>query len=184
MSQTNDASGGSVAGDARQGSTGSRGAAATAKRYLDRIGPKRAAAGVGGLFVLRGLRGLRSGSPLRGLVRLAVGGSLIAVARRRSGSGGVDESDVVNTSPDVEDVSSGVDPGDREHAGGDAAEEVVGTGPDVEDVSSGLDSEDQGTDAAEEFSEAGSNVENAVDDESGSDDESESVRDDESEPSE
>jgi len=171
MSQANDTSGGSGTGDARQGSTGDRGAAVTAKRYLDRIGPKRAAAGVGGLFVLRGLRGLRGGSPLRGLLRLAIGGSLIAVARRRSASG-VDESDVVDTSPDVEDVSSGVNPGDREHVGGDAAESVVDTGPDVDDVSSGLDSEEQGTDAADEFSETGSSVDDAVDEnESDADDE-------------
>lgn len=172
MSQSNDASGGSVAGDARQGSTGGRGAVATAKRYLDRIGPTRAAAGLGGLYVLRGLGSLRSGSIVRGILRLAIGGSLIAVARRRSGSGGIDESDVVDTSPDVEDVSSGVNPGDREHVGGDAAEAVVDTGPEVEDVSSGLDSENQGSDAAEELSGAGPNVDEAVGDSDTDDEES------------
>ncbi|WP_436931539.1 hypothetical protein [Halosimplex halobium] len=98
---------------------------------------------LGGAAVLRGVRSLRAGERARGLGRLVVGGALLAVAaaqrRARRGPDGepidIDQSDVVDTAPDIGDVGSSSDEGDR--AGGDAASEVVDTGPDIEDAADG-----------------------------------------------
>ncbi|WP_436906755.1 hypothetical protein [Halosimplex marinum] len=98
---------------------------------------------LGGAAVVRGVRSLRAGERARGLGRLAVGGALLAVAavQRRAGRGpggeriDIDQSDVVDTAPDIGDVGSSSDEGDR--AGGDAASEVVDTAPDIEGAAGG-----------------------------------------------
>lgn len=110
----------------------------------------------GGLMVLRGFRAFRRGRRVRGGVRVLAGVLLLAMAgrRRRSASGqggpgtGVDQQDVVDTSPDVEHVDeAGLD--EEEHASGDAAREVAESSVDVEDVSDGADAEATGDQSAD-----------------------------------
>jgi hypothetical protein len=100
-----------------------------------------AAATVGaGAALVAGLRALRRGDRQTAFVRLFLGGLLgsVAVTQRRSGGGrladriGIEESDVVDTGPDIEGVSTG----DREttpQATGDEASEVVDVGADIEE---------------------------------------------------
>lgn len=103
---------------------------------------------IGGTGLLGGLRAFLGGERKRGLARLAFGAAFLAaaLAQRRSSSRGresaVEETDVVDTGPDVEavaDEAGGV--GEEDHAAGEAAAEVTDTSPDVEDVGSGLESE-------------------------------------------
>ncbi|PSP75111.1 hypothetical protein BRC81_16655 [Halobacteriales archaeon QS_1_68_20] len=101
---------------------------------------------VGGAGLLGGLRALSAGNRERGLVRLALGAGFLATAfvQRRSRREGpdVEETDVVDTGPDVDDIADeagGVGEGD--HATGDAAAEVTDTSPDLEAVGSALESD-------------------------------------------
>ena len=114
----------------------------TLSRYIRRGAGSGALAGLGGgVTLVRGLRAIRSGRPVRGLCRLAVGGGLVALAarQRRSKRGAgeqidIGQSDVVDTAPDIESV--GEEPVSRsEHASGDEAKSVVNTSPDIEGVS-------------------------------------------------
>ncbi|WP_459194799.1 hypothetical protein [Halosimplex sp. J119] len=139
-------------------SKGGEGAAGTLSKYVRRGARSGAIAGVsGGATVLRGIRSIRAGDRARGLRRLVVGAGLLAVAavQRRSGRDrgeriDIDQSDVVETSPDLESVvdESSAEPA---HASGDEASSVVETGPDIEDavedesVESGTDAESGST---------------------------------------
>lgn len=132
---------------------------------------------LGGASVFQGIRSLESGQRARGVRRMAVGGALLAVAavqRRVRGDGAgtsidVDQSDVVDTAPDIDavaDSESGPD-----HASGDEAAEVVDTGPDIDDVEpdtgggsesptgAGPESEGERESAAEQEGETGGQVE-------------------------
>jgi hypothetical protein len=144
----------------------------------------------GGLVLLSGLRALRHGEWRRAIVRLSVGGLLVAVGvrQRRSADGGatgrrgVNQEDVVDTSPDVEHVGeAGLDEG--KHASGEAAREVVESSVDVEDVrerseaegSTGEEeSQGSGTTATDE-STAGETDDVEFDFETGADEPSDSV---------
>jgi len=110
-----------------------------------------ALAGVlGGATVLRGVRSLRVGKRVRGLGRLVVGGALLAVAaaQRRAGrepSGeriDIDQSDVVDTGPDIDGV--GESGSATDHVGGEAASDAVDTGPDIDEA---IDESEAETDA-------------------------------------
>lgn len=92
---------------------------------------------LGGVLLLQGIRQLRRGR-WRGLLTLLVGGGFLAgtAYRRKAGTAGIDQTDVVDTSPDIEDVSAGTDAGVEAHASGEEAASVVDTGPDVEDAGS------------------------------------------------
>lgn len=113
----------------------------TATSYGRRALQSGALAGVGGsVLLLRAVRALRRGDRARGLAGLVLGAALAgtAVAQRRSGS--VDQTDVVDTSPDVEDVAGGTE-GDGQHAGGDAASAVAGSSVNVADAATGSQSD-------------------------------------------
>jgi len=119
-----------------------------------RVDAGAAAAVAGGTSALGGLRAIERGDRRRGLAGLGLGIALLAVARSRSrstdGEAGVDQTDVVDTAPDVEAV--GDDGGaavGADHVGGDAAEAVARTSPDVDGASSGLDA-DAGAESADE----------------------------------
>lgn len=116
----------------------------------------------GGVTFLRGVRSLGRGDRMRGLTRLFLGGLFVAVAiaQRRSrddrggGSTDIDQTDVVDTAPDIEDVAGEGESGGEQHASGEEAASVVGTSVDIEDaVSSEADS---GAGAAEADSDVGS----------------------------
>ncbi|USZ71405.1 hypothetical protein [Natronosalvus halobius] len=103
---------------------------------------------IGGTGLLSGIRALLAGERERGFARLVLGAGFIvaALGQRRSHSRGelsdVEQTDVVDTSPDVDavaDEAGGV--GEEDHATGETAVEVADTSPDVEDVGSGLESE-------------------------------------------
>jgi hypothetical protein len=120
----------------------SGGPVSTLSRYVRRGAESGALAGLGGgVTLVRGLRAIRSGRPVRGLCRLAVGGGLVALAARQRRSKrdageqiDIGQSDVVDTAPDIESV--GEEPVSRsEHASGDEAKSVVNTSPDIEGVS-------------------------------------------------
>ncbi|WP_135365507.1 hypothetical protein [Halosimplex halophilum] len=138
---------------ARSGETGDgdRGASGLASRVRKHAQSGTLAGVLGGAAVLRGVRSLRAGERARGLGRLAVGGGLLAVAAaqrrvRREPSGeriDIDQSDVVDTAPDIDAVGSSSEEGDR--AGGEAASEVVDTGPDIGDAT---ESDEAGSDGA------------------------------------
>jgi len=107
---------------------------------------------LGGAALLRGIRSLRAGERVRGLGRVVAGAGLLGVAavQRRAGRGpsgeriDIDQTDVVDTAPDIDAVGS-VN-GDGDHADSEAATEVVDTGPDVEDA---VESDDTETEAGE-----------------------------------
>ncbi|QLH79799.1 hypothetical protein HZS55_21985 [Halosimplex rubrum] len=109
---------------------------------------------LGGAAVLRGIRSLRAGERARGLSRMAVGGALLAVAavQRRAGrepSGepiDIDESEVVDTGPDLDAV--GESGNGTDHAGGEAASDVVDTAPDIDGATPASDEASPDTDAA------------------------------------
>lgn len=123
---------------AATGESGTEPGSSAAARYARRAVKSGALAGVaGGLLLLRGGRTVRRGARLRGLLLMATGAALLALARRQRG-GGVDQTDVVDTAPNIEEVADDPDAG-TEHAGGDEAEAVVDTGPDVEEVESAGD---------------------------------------------
>jgi hypothetical protein len=121
---------------------GERGGASRLARYARRALRSGALAGVGGgVSLLAGVRALRRGDRVRGVVRLALGGLLVAVAVRQrrggeqAGAGsGVDQTDVVDTSPDIEDagpapeLDSDVDATDVDQT------DVVDTGIDEADL--------------------------------------------------
>ncbi|NHN40861.1 hypothetical protein G9C85_04330 [Halorubellus sp. JP-L1] len=156
---------------------GSEGATDSGGGYLStlprslwrRVDPGAVAAVVGGTSALRGLRAFRRGDRRRGLGSLALGAALLGVAfvqgrrsRDHGGGSGVDQTDVVDTAPDVDAVASeDGDVGADEHVGGDAAEAVADTSPDIEAASSGLESEtddeteSSGADASGEASDIG-----------------------------
>jgi len=90
---------------------------------------------IGGIGVLRGLRSVLGGQRDRGFGELALGGVFLAAAyaQRQSRRESVEESDVVDTGPDIEGITDeaggGVDQGD--HATGQAAGGLVDSTPDV-----------------------------------------------------
>lgn len=105
-----------------------------------------ALAGVaGGLLLLRGARAFRGGRRLRGIVQVLAGAGLVAVAVRQRRRDQVDQTDVVDTAPNIEEVADEPDAGES-HAGGDAAEEVVDTGTDVEDPGTAPEVDGEGAD--------------------------------------
>ncbi|QLG62226.1 hypothetical protein [Halorarum salinum] len=137
-----------------------RAAAKIGREYISKVAPYlrrgvesgAVTAIIGGTGLLGGLRAFLGGERRRGFARLAFGAAFLtaALAQRRSRSRGresaVEETDVVDTGPDIEavaDEAGGV--GEEDHAAGEAAAEVTDTSPDVEDVGSGLESE-PGTD--------------------------------------
>ncbi len=65
---------------------------------------------VGAAGLLAGLRAFRRGNRGRGLAGLAVGAALLATALARRSRSRDAETDVTDTSPDTEDVGSGVEP--------------------------------------------------------------------------
>ncbi|WP_226480128.1 hypothetical protein [Natrinema amylolyticum] len=101
---------------------------------------------VGGVNLFQGVRAVRRGDPERGFGRLALGGVLVAIAlaQRRSGGErgddrtGIDQTDVVSTGPDIDDLE-GRAGGGSQRASGDEAREIAGTAIDIEDA---VDSED------------------------------------------
>ncbi|QLG26821.1 hypothetical protein HUG10_04375 [Halorarum halophilum] len=133
-----------------------RGVAKSGREYVSKLAPSlrhgvesgAVPTVIGGVGLLGGLRAFVSGERKRGLAGLAVGAAFLAaaLAQRRFRILGrestVEETDVVDTGPDVEavaDEAGGV--GEEDHAAGEAAAEVTDTSPDVEDVGSGLESE-------------------------------------------
>ena len=139
---------------AQGGASSGREYVSEAMRYVRSGVESGAFAGAsGGVSLFRGLRSLRRGDSLRGLGRLLLGGLFVAIAvvQRRSKSGGsaggererggVDQTDVVDTGPDIEDVSEGMTAGDQSHASGDEAAAVVDAGPDIEDAEPSLESD-------------------------------------------
>jgi hypothetical protein len=132
-----------------------RAAASTGREYLSKGAPHlrrgvesgAVAAIVGGVGLLGGLRGLLGGERKRGLAKLAVGATFLgaALAQRRFRGGGasdVEETDVVDSGPDVDavaDETGGV--GEDDHATDEAAAEVTDTSPDIEDAASETEAE-------------------------------------------
>ncbi|ELZ26884.1 hypothetical protein C475_08116 [Halosimplex carlsbadense 2-9-1] len=131
---------------------------------------------LGGAAVLRGLRSLRAGERARGVGRVVVGGALLAVAavQRRAGREptgeriDIDQSDVVDTGPDIDAV--GESGNGTDHVGGEAASDVVDTAPDIDDAVDGTDESETGTDATLDASETGGAVDDVESDESRTDD--------------
>lgn len=106
MNQTNaDAGSGEASTRTARGTTSGRGPGAKIARAARRALGSGIAAGLGGgLLLRRGVRSLRRGARARGLGQLLVGGLFLSLARRqRRSGGGVDETDVVDTGPDVEE---------------------------------------------------------------------------------
>ncbi|UTF54746.1 hypothetical protein [Natronosalvus rutilus] len=133
-----------------------RAAARSGREYLSRAAPylRRGVesgtitAIIGGTGLLSGIRALLAGEHERGLARVTLGAGFIAAAldQRRSRSRGevpdVEQTDVVDTSPDVDAVADEAGSvGEEDHTIGETAVEVADTSPDVEDVGSGLESE-------------------------------------------
>ena len=134
----------------------SSGPMSTLSRYVRRGAESGALAGLGGgVTLVRGLRAIRSGRPVRGLCRLAVGGGLVALAARqrqsKRGAGeqiDIGQSDVVDTAPDIESV--GEESASRsDHASADESQPVVDTGPDI----GGMEADTEGSETAETESE-------------------------------
>ncbi|WP_222917917.1 hypothetical protein [Natrinema sp. SYSU A 869] len=100
----------------------------------------------GGVSLLAGVRSVRRGNSERGFGRLALGGVLVAIAlaQRRSageradGRTGIDQTDVVSTGPDIDDLERR-DAGGSQHASSDEAREIAGTAIDIEGA---VDTED------------------------------------------
>lgn len=123
------------------------------KRLFRRGLTSGAFAGLGGGVVLwSGLRALRRGKHGRGIGGLLAGTILITVgARQRQASGelgspheGVEQRDVVDTSPDVGGAGmeeAGPASSGRERAGGETAQAATESSIDIEDVSDGFDEE-------------------------------------------
>ncbi|WP_459806712.1 hypothetical protein [Halopiger thermotolerans] len=130
-------------------------AASSGREYVSRAAPYlrqgiesgTVPAIIGGTSLLSGIRALRAGERGRGLVRLALGTGFVAAAigqrrSRRSEESDVEQTDVVDTRPDVDavaDEAGGVE--ETDHATGDAAADVADESPDVEDTGSGLESD-------------------------------------------
>jgi hypothetical protein len=104
----------------------------------------------GGIGLLWGLLTLARGDSERGVTRLLIGGSLVAVASaQRQSTGGrddghaVDQRDVVVGTADIGDVASPGETDGRPHATGDEARDVADSSVDVENAGSGpeLDSD-------------------------------------------
>ncbi|PGF16913.1 hypothetical protein CP556_12800 [Natrinema sp. CBA1119] len=101
----------------------------------------------GGVSLLRGVRALRRGEREHGVGQLVLGGVLVAVAiaqrradgRRDETRADIDQTDVVSTAPEIDDLE------DRDAVGGrhtgDEARRVAGTSIDIEDVDSSPDLE-------------------------------------------
>ena len=140
-----------------------RAAARSGREYISRATPYlrrgvesgTVTAIIGGAGLLSGIRALLAGERERGVARLVLGAGFVATAlgQRRSRSRGeepdVEQTDVVDTRPDVDavaDEAGGV--GGNDHAAGEAAVDVADTSPDVEDVGSGLESESDAEPAA------------------------------------
>ncbi|WP_232686075.1 hypothetical protein [Halobacterium zhouii] len=133
MNQTGTSTRAESESDAETGSgaTGrGRRVVSTVTPYLWRGVRSGAATGIiGGAALLSGLRTLLAGQRKRGLVKLAFGGAFLAVAlaQRRSREESVEETDVIDTEPDVGgegsvDEASGA--AEADHATGQAAPEV------------------------------------------------------------
>jgi hypothetical protein len=109
----------------------------------------------GGIGLLWGVLTLARGDSERGIARLLIGGSLVAVATaQRQSSGGrgtgpssVDQTDVVGGTADIEDVASRGASGEGGHASGDEAQDVVDSSADIEDAEAApeVDSDVEGT---------------------------------------
>ncbi len=173
------------------GSSGTGSPLSSVVRYVRRAASSGLLAGASGTLNLLGaLRAFRDGSTRKAARYSLMGAFWLVVAavqrrsrRGRSGgserSGGVDQTDVVDTAPDVENVSAGSEP---DASGGASIEvtdaspapdvegdvptgdvdksDVVDTEPDVEDVEAQGTAED--TDGVEDLDEA-DGVENARD---------------------
>ncbi|MFC7233077.1 hypothetical protein ACFQMM_20050 [Saliphagus sp. GCM10025308] len=133
-----------------------RAATRSGREYLSRAAPYlrhgvesgTVTAIIGGTGLLSGTRALLAGERERGLARIVLGAGFIAAAldQRRSRSRDevpdVEQTDVVDTPPDVDaiaDEAGGV--AEEDHAAGETAVEVADTSPDIDDVESGLESE-------------------------------------------
>ncbi|MFB1066216.1 hypothetical protein [Natrinema sp. H-ect4] len=101
----------------------------------------------GGVSLLRGVRALRRGEREHGVGQLVLGGVLVAVAiaqrradgRRDETRADIDQTDVVSTGPEIDDLEER-DAGGGQHTG-DEARRVAGTSIDIEDVDSSPDLE-------------------------------------------
>ncbi|QLK27043.1 hypothetical protein HYG81_05385 [Natrinema zhouii] len=107
----------------------------------------------GGVSLLRGVRALRRGEREHGVGQLVLSGVLLAVAiaqrrsdERRGARSDIDQTDVVSTGPEIDDLEER-DAGGGRHTG-DEAQRVAGTSIDIEDVDSSPDPESD-VDAAE-----------------------------------
>lgn len=118
------------------------------------LGSGTAAAVGGGASLVGGIRALRRGDRATAFPRLLLGGVLAAVAvgqRRSDGRRGVDQTDVVDTAPDVEGV--GTETGGPPPATADEAREVAGTSIDIEGTEA--DTDDTSVDVEEAAESAG-----------------------------
>lgn len=156
------------------------------------------AGALGGASVFGGILSLQAGQRTRGLRRMAAGGALLAVAavqRRARGDGSgasidIDESDVVDTAPDIDAVGDAE--AEQAHASGDEAAEVVDTGPALDevdaDVGGGSESPtgagpvSEGEQASEPGSESGTESETEPEGDTESEGEAEGDTESESEP--
>ncbi len=99
-----------------------------------------APAGVAGLAsLLSGVRALRRGDRGHGYLRLGTGGLLLAVALDQRRTAG-DPTDVVSTTPDIDDLEERSRDAGGEHHAGDEASEVTGASIDIEDAASNPES--------------------------------------------
>ncbi|WP_436923581.1 hypothetical protein [Halosimplex amylolyticum] len=150
-------------------SGGAGGTAGKLSGYVRKGARSGALAGLGGgATVVRGLRSIRAGHRARGVARLAVGAGLLAIAvvqrRSRRDRGeriDIEQSDVVDTSPDIESAASesGSQP---DHAGGEEASSVVDTGPDIEDAVADQPEEVEQAESTAETDESGESADDVV----------------------
>ncbi|WP_323191105.1 hypothetical protein [Halostella sp. PRR32] len=150
-----------------------------AKRTVRRAINSGAVAGFsGGIGLLWGIVTLGRGDSERGITRLLLGGSLIAIASGQRQSAGdsageqpdIDQTDVIG-STDIEAAASGGKTGDSQRASGDEAQEVVGSSVDIEDAGPGteLDS-DPAESTVDQTDVAGSSIDDPNLNDSDSDD--------------
>ena len=163
------------------------------REYLSTVSPAilralrsgNATAVVGGLSVLRGIRSLLAGQRMKGMRRIVLGTAFIGmgIAQRRSRRSAtkaeVDESDVVDTGPDLESVADATEEratGGVEDTKTDLdASDVVDPEFDVEDVAHEVDDTEQASgEAASDVANSSPVIENVDDLVADDDDEDES----------
>jgi len=114
-----------------------------AKGYARRAAGSGVLAGVGGsVSLLRGIRAIRRGNWGRGPVRVLLGALFLGVAavqRRPTRRTGRDATNVVDTSPDIEDIGTDESAGESGRHAGEEAAAVADTSPSVEDLESATD---------------------------------------------